>query len=57
MLFDSVDVPGTFSARMREDIVIRRAVGDISDRETVRGLIDRDDISVFHLASVVSGGG
>ncbi|HIC79843.1 MAG TPA: NAD-dependent epimerase/dehydratase family protein [Kiloniellaceae bacterium] len=31
--------------------------GDISDAATVAGLIDRDDISVFHLASVVSGGG
>ncbi|NIA68838.1 NAD-dependent epimerase/dehydratase family protein [Pelagibius litoralis] len=31
--------------------------GDISDAATVSGLIDRDDISVFHLASVVSGGG
>ncbi|MGI9415106.1 MAG: D-erythronate dehydrogenase [Hyphomicrobiales bacterium] len=31
--------------------------GDISDRATVERLIDRDDISVFHLASVVSGGG
>jgi nucleoside-diphosphate-sugar epimerase len=31
--------------------------GDISDRATVDRLIDRDDISVFHLASVVSGGG
>ena len=31
--------------------------GDISDRDTVFGLVDRDDISVFHLASVVSGGG
>lgn len=31
--------------------------GDISEPETVRQLIDRDDISVFHLASVVSGGG
>lgn len=30
--------------------------GDISDRETVKRLIDRPDISVFHLASVVSGG-
>jgi nucleoside-diphosphate-sugar epimerase len=30
--------------------------GDISDRETVRRLVDRADISVFHLASVVSGG-
>lgn len=31
--------------------------GDIADRATVSALIDRDDISVFHLASVVSGGG
>jgi nucleoside-diphosphate-sugar epimerase len=31
--------------------------GDISDRETVFGLIDRDDIAVFHLASILSGGG
>jgi nucleoside-diphosphate-sugar epimerase len=30
--------------------------GDISDREMVRRLVDRPDISVFHLASVVSGG-
>jgi len=31
--------------------------GDISDRDTVSGLVDRDDISVFHLASILSGGG
>ena len=31
--------------------------GDIGDRETVFALVDRDDVSVFHLASVVSGGG
>ncbi|MGO1120585.1 D-erythronate dehydrogenase [Rhodovibrionaceae bacterium A322] len=31
--------------------------GDISDSQTVTGLIDRDDISIFHLASVVSGQG
>lgn len=31
--------------------------GDISDKATVDALIDRDDIAVFHLASVVSGGG
>ena len=36
----------------RVDIV----TGDVSDRDTVSALIDRDDISVFHLASVVSGG-
>jgi nucleoside-diphosphate-sugar epimerase len=31
--------------------------GEIADRDTVFDLVDRDDISVFHLASVVSGGG
>jgi len=31
--------------------------GDIGDRDAVNALIDRDDIAVFHLASVVSGGG
>ncbi|NQU59769.1 MAG: NAD-dependent epimerase/dehydratase family protein [Rhodospirillales bacterium] len=31
--------------------------GDIADREQVFALIDRDDIVVFHLASVVSAGG
>lgn len=31
--------------------------GDIADRDTVFALIDRDDVSVFHLASVVSAGG
>ncbi len=31
--------------------------GDIADRDTVFSLIDRDDTSVFHLASVVSSGG
>ena len=32
-------------------------IGEISDTDLVSGLVDRDDISVFHLASVVSGGG
>ena len=31
--------------------------GDILDRDQVAALIDRDDIGVFHLASVVSAGG
>ena len=56
LLFDSVEVSELFGKK-EGDIVIRRAIGDISDLETVRGLIDQDDISVFHLASVVSGGG
>lgn len=36
---------------------IRVVVGDITHRDTVFSLVDRDDMSVFHLASVVSGGG
>ena len=36
---------------------IRSVIGDIGDRGAVTQLIDRDDISVFHFASVVSGGG
>lgn len=31
--------------------------GDISNRDQVMALVDRDDIALFHLASVVSGGG
>ena len=37
--------------------IIKTICGQISDSRTVCSLIDRDDISVFHLASVVSGGG
>ena len=36
---------------------VRMAKGEISDGTTVRALFDRPDTSVFHLASVVSGGG
>ena len=39
------------------DSRVTTAAGDISDKETVSALVDRDDISVFHLASVVSAGG
>jgi nucleoside-diphosphate-sugar epimerase len=39
------------------DARVKVVCGDISDRDTVVKLIDRADISVFHLASVVSGGG
>jgi nucleoside-diphosphate-sugar epimerase len=42
---------------MNLDGQVTVATGDISDKATVDSLIDRDDISVFHLASVVSGGG
>ena len=36
---------------------VRVVTGEISDRDTVRALVDREDMAVFHLASVVSGGG
>ena len=37
-------------------VSVEVVTGDIADRDTVFSLIDRDDIAVFHLASVVSGG-
>ena len=54
LLFD-VAAPPERPAWADDRVEIR--AGDIADVELVRGLIDRDDISVFHLASVVSGGG
>jgi nucleoside-diphosphate-sugar epimerase len=36
---------------------IRIEAGEISDAQTVRRIVDRRDISIFHLASVLSGGG
>lgn len=53
-LFDQT-VPGEGSHGLDDRVSI--VSGDISDRDTVFGLIDRDDISVFHLASVVSAEG
>lgn len=35
---------------------IRFVAGDLAEHEQVFALVDRDDIGVFHLASVVSGG-
>lgn len=53
-LFDAVDLP----ARPADfDGRVGVTTGDIADRDLVFSLIDRDDIAVFHLASVVSGGG
>ena len=54
LLFD-VAAPSQRPAWADERVKIRS--GDISDPAQVRALVDRDDISVFHLASVVSGGG
>lgn len=54
LLFD-VAVPPQAPPWADERVELRS--GDISDPAQVAALIDRDDISVFHLASVVSGGG
>jgi len=54
ILFDQI-APDNRPGGLDDRVTI--VAGDISDRETVSGLIDRDDIAVFHLASVVSGGG
>lgn len=52
-LFDTA-TPDDRSAGLDGQVSI--VTGDISDRATVTDLVDRDDISVFHLASIVSGG-
>jgi nucleoside-diphosphate-sugar epimerase len=53
-LFDAFEPPAPIEGL---DDRVEIAVGDISDTSLVASLVDRDDISVFHLASVVSGGG
>ncbi len=40
-----------------DDKRITIKAGDIADQKTIAGLVDRPDISVFHLASIVSGEG
>jgi len=54
VLFDNA-VPDSLPAGLDERVEM--VGGDVADADTVAGLIDRDDISVFHFASVVSGGG
>jgi D-erythronate 2-dehydrogenase len=53
VLFDAVVPNSPELADERVEVVL----GDITHRETVFSLCDRDDLSVFHLASVMSGGG
>ena len=53
ILFDAVEPPGPIDGLDGRAQVV---IGDITDRDLVFGLVDRDDISVFHLASIVSGG-
>lgn len=54
VLFDQA-VPAERPTWADERVVLQR--GDIADAATVRALIDRVDVAVFHLASVVSGAG
>ena len=53
-LFDAVEPPVPLEGLDGRAKVV---IGDIADKDLVFGLLDRDDVSVFHLASVVSGGG
>ncbi len=53
VLFDAV-LPAALPEGL--DGRVEMVAGDISDRDAVFGLIDRDHIRVFHLASVVSAG-
>ena len=52
VLFDGVP-----PAAELDDERVEVVLGDVTDRETIFSLCDRDDLSVFHMASVMSGGG
>ena len=51
------DIQEPTQAPALKGIKVSCVCGQISNRGTVQALINQDDISVFHLASVVSGGG
>ncbi|HUI18795.1 MAG TPA: D-erythronate dehydrogenase [Alphaproteobacteria bacterium] len=53
VLFDAVEPPVLPAALAGR---VKVVAGDIADAAAISRLIDRDDISVFHLASVVSAG-
>jgi nucleoside-diphosphate-sugar epimerase len=53
VLFDAA-VPGALPPGL--DGRVRMVAGDIADRDRVFSLIERDDVALFHLASVVSAG-
>jgi D-erythronate 2-dehydrogenase len=53
VLFDTAPPTGAELDDKRVEVVL----GDITDRGTIFSLCNRDDLSVFHLASVMSGGG
>jgi nucleoside-diphosphate-sugar epimerase len=52
VLFDAAQTTGAAPVDDRVDVV----VGDIGDPGQVRAVVERDDVSVFHLASMVSAG-
>ncbi len=54
LLFDT-HLSDVAKAGLEEHSQTRWVTGDIADRDQVYSLIDRDDLSVFHLASMVSG--
>ena len=51
------DVNEPLETLKKDGTIIEAITGDISNEKIVKNLIDQDDISVFHLASVVSGSG
>ena len=53
VLFDTI-APPDLGAELAGRVEL--VLGDVSDAELVRSLVDRDDTSVFHLASMVSYG-
>ncbi len=56
-LFDAQFPPqiGAVAAREGQAVDVTRWTGDMGDRDAVFAAIDRDDLAVFHLASMVSG--
>ncbi len=54
VLFDQMIAP---QARKGLEESASFVEGDVADRELIFSLVDRDDLSLFHLASVVSGEG
>ncbi|HYB10515.1 MAG TPA: D-erythronate dehydrogenase [Alphaproteobacteria bacterium] len=54
VLFDAVPPP---APRKALEGRVKTVTGDVSDKVQVDALIDRPDMSVFHLASIVSAGG
>ncbi len=54
LLFD-IHFPDPGNSGLENNPTIRRVTGDLRDRDQVFSLVDREDLSVFHFASMVSG--